>query len=166
MSPSELSPGLSRGVGLLVDTNLLVLLVVGTVNRQRIETFKRTRQYTEADYDLLLRVLQAFPELYTLAHVMAEVSNLTDLTGAERLRARHFLKETISLMHEMEISSARAAEDRLYERLGLADAAISAAARAQNLAVLTDDLDLYVQLSRDNLSVINFTHLRERAWGL
>jgi hypothetical protein len=38
------------GNGLLIDTNLLVLFAVGTVNRNRIEKFKRTRQYTKTDF--------------------------------------------------------------------------------------------------------------------
>jgi hypothetical protein len=67
--------------GLLVDTNLLVLYAIGTVNRRRIETFKRTRQYTEGDFDKLLRVLNAFTPLCTLPHVLAEVSNLTEHVG-------------------------------------------------------------------------------------
>ena len=115
----------AAGDGLLVDTNLLVLFAVGTVNRNRIESFKRTRQYTKADYDLLLRVLDKFNTRYTVAHVMAEVSNLTDLPGAERQQARRVLKETTSLLSEVEMSSARAAEDRHYQELGLVDAAIS-----------------------------------------
>jgi hypothetical protein len=49
--------------GLLVDTNLLVLLTVGTVNRNRIDTFKRTRQYSQADYDLLLKFVAQFNPL-------------------------------------------------------------------------------------------------------
>jgi len=65
--------------GLFVDTNLLVLFTIGSVNWDRIEQFKRTRQYSKTDYDLLLRVLGKFKSLYTVAHVMAEVSNLTDL---------------------------------------------------------------------------------------
>ena len=77
----------TASAGLLVDTNLLVLFTVGAVNRDRIETFKRTRQYTRADYDLLVRVLAKFEPLYTVAHVLAEVSNLTDLRGSERLLA-------------------------------------------------------------------------------
>src|ERR1039458_1874586 len=84
--------------GLLVDTNLLVLYAVGTVNRNRIETFKRTRQYTMDDYDLLVRMLGNFEHLYTVAHVLAEVSNLTDLPGPERLQARLVLKKTISVL--------------------------------------------------------------------
>jgi predicted nucleic acid-binding protein len=161
-------PGLDSvaGAGLLVDTNLLVLLAVGTVNRNRIETFKRTRQYTKIDYDLLVGVLAKFKRLYTLAHVLAEVSNLTDLPGVERLQARHVLKKTISLLQEVEMSSARAADDRLYQDLGLVDAAIGAVARAHNLVVLTDDLDLYLRLGHDKVKVLYFTHLREHEWGI
>ena len=152
--------------GLLVDTNLLVLFVVGAVNRDRIETFKRTRKYTKADYDLLVRVLGAFKRLYTVAHVMAEVSNLTDLSGSEGHRARLVLKETISLLDEKEMASARASEDQFFQRLGLVDAAIGSVARAHNCAVLTDDLDLYPGLCRDKVRAINFSYLRERSWGM
>jgi predicted nucleic acid-binding protein len=152
--------------GLLVDTNLLVLYAIGTVNRDRIEQFKRTRKYTKTDYELLLRVLDQFKLLYTVAHVLAEVSNLTDLPGSERLQARRVLKEAISLLNEAEMQSARAAQDRLYDDFGLVDAAIAAVARAHNCAVLTDDLDLYLSLSRDKVNVLNFTHLRAGAWGI
>ena len=154
------------GSGLLIDTNLLVLFVVGTVNRGRIETFKRTRQYTRSDYDLLLRVLSGFERQYTVAHVMAEVSNLTDLSGPERQRARLVLRKTIELMEEPPMPSQQAAGDRLYEPLGLVDAAISAVARAHNCTVLTDDLDLYLRLSHDKVPAVNFTHLRTQSWGM
>ena len=59
-----------------------------------------------------------------------------------------------------------AAEDRLYQHLGLVDGAIGAVARAHKCAVLTDDLDLYLRLSHDKVSVFNFTHLREQEWGV
>jgi predicted nucleic acid-binding protein len=62
--------------------------------------------------------------------------------------------------------SARAADDRLYERLGLADAAIAAVARAHNCCVLTDDFDLFIALGRDGVPALNFAHLREQAWGV
>lgn len=154
------------GSGLLVDTNLLVLFTVGTVNRDRIETFKRTRQYTKGDYDLLVRVLSRFEPLYTVAHVLAEVSNLTDLRDSERLLARRVLRYTVSLLKEAEMPSARAADDRFYEDLGLVDAAIAAVARAHNCGVLTDDLDLFLRLSRDKVPVLNFTHVRAHAWKM
>jgi rRNA-processing protein FCF1 len=163
---AERSEFTAGGAGaLLVDTNLLVLFAVGTVNPNRIEHFKRTRQYLKTDFDLLLRFLEQFKRLYTVAHVLAEVSNLTDLSGSERQQARQVLKQTISLLEEPEMPSRRAAEHRLYERLGLVDAAIAAVARDHNCAVLTDDLDLYLALGRENVPVFNFTHLRAAAWG-
>jgi rRNA-processing protein FCF1 len=152
--------------GLLIDTNLLVLFIVGSVNLNRIENFKRTRQYSKSDYQLLVRVLGCFEALYTLAHVMAEVSNLTDLTGSERLRARHMLKEMLAVLREPEMASVRAAQGPTYESLGLVDSAISAVAREHKCAVLTDDLDLYLALSREGTAVLNFTHLRARVWGV
>jgi hypothetical protein len=146
--------------GLLVDTGLLVLLVVGSVNPRRIEAFKRTSKYTRADYELLCRLLDRFSPLYTLTHIMAEVSSLTDLTGTERLTARLILKELLKELTEPQLSSAQAAQGALYDRLGLVDAAISAVAKERECAVLTDDLDLYVALLQDGLPVLNFTHLR------
>jgi predicted nucleic acid-binding protein len=146
--------------GLLVDTNLLVLFVVGAVNRDRIKTFKRTSQHTQEDYDLLLRIRAEYRTLYTVAHVLAEVSNLTDLTGPERQQARSILKEAILLLTEAEMPSARAAEDVLYPKLGLVDASIGAVARAHKCTVLTDDLDLYHLLMRQKVKALNFTFLR------
>ena len=67
-------PGFDTRSGLLIDANLLVLFVVGTVNLGRIEDFKRTRKYNKGDYQLLLRVMERLKPWYTLAHVMAEVS--------------------------------------------------------------------------------------------
>ncbi len=64
------------------------------------------------------------------------------------------------------MSSRQAAEERAYPALGLVDGAITAVARKQNCAVLTDDLDLYISLNRDNLKVLNFTHLCARMLGV
>jgi predicted nucleic acid-binding protein len=149
-----------NGGGLLVDTNLLVLFTVGTVNRARIGTFKRTSRYTTKEFELLRRVLAKFSKVYTVAHILAEVSNLTDLPGMELARARRVLKVAISSLDEAEMPSIQAAEDPLYSSLGLVDAAIGAVARVHNCTVLTDDFDLYVRLSRDLVDVINFRHLR------
>lgn len=155
----------SLGTGLLIDTNLLVLFIVGTVNRNRIGKFKRTSKYSKDDYDLLVRVLERSARpLYTVAHVLAEVSNLTALTGPERLQARHVLKETVATLREPEMASIRAAGAREYEALGLVDAAIATVARENKCAVLTDDLDLYLALNRDGIEVFNFTYFQASEW--
>ena len=73
-----------RAKGVLVDTNLLVLFLVGAVNRQRIPSFKRTAgNFTIEDYDLLVRLLNYFGRLIVTPHVLSQVSDLTDLHGKE-----------------------------------------------------------------------------------
>jgi len=163
MIPLDLS-GLDRSAGLLIDTNLLVLYAVGGVNRNRIQAFKRTSGYDHKDYELLVRTMDGFAMLYTVAHVMAEVNNLIDLAGREGLKARRVLAATIAVLQEPHVPSLQAACGSYYEALGLADSAISIVAREKKCAVLTDDLDLYLSLAKEGLPVLKFSHLRESNW--
>lgn len=156
--------------GLLIDTNLLVLFIVGSVNRNRIDNFKRTSKYSRDDFDLLLRIIRGFESLkkplYTVTQVITEVSNLTDLPGPERSRARQVLKSTVEILNEPAISSATASQGANYGRLGITDSAIAVVGRQNKCAVLTDDLDLYHALTIDGTEALNFTHLQAREWGL
>jgi hypothetical protein len=148
----------------LVDTNLLVLLIVGDVNPQRIPQFKRTQKYTVVEYELLRQVLSAASKLYAIPQVFAEVNTLIDLKGPERLLARALLKERIEICHEELIGSRAAAQDPVYEYLGLNDAAISVAAKDRGFAVLTDDLPLYAALLVQGVAAVNFTHVIDLLW--
>jgi hypothetical protein len=58
---------------------------------------------------------------------MAEVSNLTDLTGSERQQVRHILRGAISEITEVNIPSLEAAQEASYWSQGLVDAAIGGA---------------------------------------
>jgi hypothetical protein len=150
--------------GLLIDTGLLVLFTVGSVNPARIERFKRTSMYNREDHQLLTRIMSSASALFTVAHVMSEVSNLTDLKGEESAIAREVLAETIAILKEPHVSSAEASGRSMYGSLGLADSAISVVAREQSCDVLTDDLDLYLSLMSEELPAIKFSHLRELNW--
>ena len=157
--------GSTQSSRLLIDANLLVLFVVGTVNRNRIGTFKRTSKYTPDDYDLLLRIATRFgTPLLTLPHVLAEVSNLSDMSGPEAIMARRVVKELIEISEEIELSSISAVEHKLYEALGLTDAAIGAVAQIRGCIVLTDDLNLYLGLHQIGVTAYNFAHLQAQNW--
>ncbi len=54
-----------RGNGLLVDTNLLLLYIVGKTNPNRISNFKRTSRYTVEDFELLDGIMAQFKTLIT-----------------------------------------------------------------------------------------------------
>jgi hypothetical protein len=47
-----------RRKGILVDTNLLLLLIVGAT--PSIKNFKRTNMYDSSDYELLVRLIDQF----------------------------------------------------------------------------------------------------------
>ena len=75
-----------RGKGVLLDANLLVLLLVGTVNRLRIAKFKRTQGYSLEDFDLLARLLDWFGSIIVTPHVLSQASDLAAVPS-EELRA-------------------------------------------------------------------------------
>jgi len=149
-----------RRIGVLVDSNLLLLHLVGLTNRHRIPSFKRTGTYTEADFDLLERLILLFDRLFTTPQVVTEVSNLGKLYGREFDAFRDLLRRTVEVWDEQLIDSRTATHHPLFARLGVTDAAIAVCC-SQGPLVLTDDLDLYGALTTRGMPAINFNHLRD-----
>jgi len=129
-----------RGGGLLVDTNLLLLYLIG-------RNFKRTQAYTIEDFDLLERFMAEFKALITTPHVLTEVSNLGDLHGPEREAFRSLFVRTVERSIEHYHESRSVVNESCFRRLGLTDAGISALA-SHGFLFLTDDLDLYLTLAK------------------
>jgi hypothetical protein len=148
---------------LLIDTNLLLVLIVGSHDRLQIERFKRTRAYTADDYDLLTAFVGGFGELIVTPNVMTEVSNLAGQL-AEPLRSRVLssLAMLAVQVRERYFPSGEAAREPEFSRFGLTDVSVLLTAR-ERVAVLTDDLPLYLRLSALDLYVVNFNHLRTGA---
>jgi hypothetical protein len=151
----------ARAKGILIDSNLIVLLIVGSVNRERIPFFKRTSSYAPMDWDVLTGILEQIPRRYAIPHVLSEVSTLTDMKGPERALARDKLRGWISLVQEVPISSLDACGSPYYQRLGLTDAALSLAAKELGCSVVTSDPDLYIALSAEGTAVVKFEDLRK-----
>jgi predicted nucleic acid-binding protein len=151
---------------LLIDTNLFVLWVVGLVNPHRISTYKRTSSYEVEDFSLLVNSVLRGREVVTTPHILAEVSNLTDLSGPEREVARRVLKTAINNLQEIFVPAVQVAEELTYPRLGLSDAGILSVARDHQCHVATDDFDLYHALTGAGLGCTYFTYLRVQQRGL
>lgn len=64
------------GKPVLVDANLLLLVMIGSFDRDLIASFKRTCAYSIRHYDLLVRLLGYFSTVVTTPHILTEVSNL------------------------------------------------------------------------------------------
>src|ERR1017187_314197 len=152
-----------RAKGVLVDTSLLVLFLVGTVNRQRILNFKRTGDFTIEDYDVLVRLIGWFGKLIATPRVLSQVRDLTDLSGNELTAVREVFKALVEQIEESYDASRLLVDDPAFERFGLTDAAIATVC-SRGILVLTTDARLQLALQERDIDALNFNHIRPLAW--
>jgi len=149
-----------RRKGLLIDTNLLLLLVVGSYDRDLIGGFKRTVTFTAKEFDLLLRFANQFSTIVTTPHILTETSNfIHQLRGMHRTRVGIVLRSLVEHAQEKHESARTLVAKDDFLRFGLTDTAIIDIAPEQHL-VLTDDLPLVHLLQNRGIDAINFNHLR------
>ncbi len=132
--------------GIIIDTNILLLYLVGLVNRERIPRFKRTAQFIPEDYDLLLQLVDNFQKIITTPNILTEVSSLANQLGEpERSQCLDTFKWLISQVTEEYQESNIVAGQELFTRFGLTDCGIILLAKNKYI-VLTDDLKLHLYL--------------------
>lgn len=154
-----------RPKGIIVDTNLLLLWIVGGVDESLIQSCRRTQQFVPEDFRSLNALLQRFSTHVCTPNVLTEVSNFVgQLSGDNRTRSYQRLAESVTTLDERYIASARLVEDNYFERIGLSDCSIKLVAFA-GLLVLTDDFDLYGVLNASGVDCINFNHIRPYGWN-
>lgn len=115
-----------RGSGVLVDTNLLLLLFVGGYDPGLIERFRLTMdRFVAADFDTLSTVLSAFDRIVTTPHILTETSNLLgQLTGRARIGCFGHLARSIPSMRETYVPSADLVEQQAFVEIGITDTSI------------------------------------------
>ena len=148
-------------VGFFIDANLLVLLVVGSVDRNLIAKHRRLREYSEEDYEILVDLLTPVDRVFVTPNTLTETSNLlAQHADPERSlffeRLRLFIQQT----EEVVVASVEASSNDAFVRLGLTDSALLQAVTGET-PLVTVDLDLYLAASeKEAEAVVNFTHLR------
>ena len=149
-------------VGLFIDANLLVLLVVGSAGRDLIAKHRRLKAYTTEDYDILVDRLGRVDQVYVTPNTLTETSNLlAQHADPERTRFFDKLHILIQESEEIVVASAQASSNSAFGRLGLTDAALLEIVTAE-APLLTVDLDLYLAaLAKGEDVAVNFTHLRD-----
>ena len=149
-------------VGLFIDANLLVLLVVGSAGRDLIAKHRRLKAYTTEDYDILVDRLGQVDQVYVTPNTLTETSNLlAQHADPERTRFFDKLRILIQESEEIVVASAQASSNSAFGRLGLTDAALLEIVTAE-APLLTVDLDLYLAaLAKGEDVAVNFTHLRD-----
>ena len=142
-----------------LDSNLLVLLLVGSVDRGLISRHRRSRRFSPDDYDRLLALLDPLDRVLVTPNTLTEASNL--LSSSDDPRPMACLRALIEETEEIVIASRTATRNRMFARLGLTDAALLEVVSAET-PLITVDFDLYgAALAKGEGVAVNFTHFQE-----
>ena len=145
---------------ILIDTNLLLLLIVGLYNKDLISVHKRTKEFIPKDFDLLVKYINGYKILWVTSHCLAEVSNLIRQTNEKQAKElMAYFSCFISKAKETHIPKEIIFKNGTSARLGVADTGLIIKSKRVT-CVLTVDFDLYKEISNRGYKVINFNHLR------
>ena len=152
---------IARKAGLLLDTNLLVLYVVGQYDPNRIAKHKRTSSYMSEDFDLLLDFMSLFKQFVTTPNILTEVSNLLEKDSYQYGPVLSILPELIKNFVEIPVPShpVMVNRNKTFLKFGLSDT-VACQITEQDYLLLTDDLDLCYYLPHDGLNALNFNNIR------
>lgn len=146
---------------LILDSNLLLLYLVGFVDPKLIGSYKRTSQFVPEDFELLKKFVERFRVVKTAAGILAETSNLGGAMKGDYLRGFRFaMRRFVEGAQESYQPAVEIVSHESFCGLGFTDTDILQLASRETL-VLTDDFDLWGRLSAKGLHTINFTHLRQ-----
>ena len=131
-----------------VDTNLLLLLIVGRTDRSYLRTHKRTADYDLRDLDFVEQLVGQYDRIATTPHVLAEASNLLrQIENPARDRIQRKLSDFVSSAEELFVAGSDACRHDRYIELGLTDAAIltvcAAFSTGDRIDLLTADAPIY-----------------------
>jgi hypothetical protein len=146
---------------LVVDANMLLVFIVGSVDPKLLGVAKRVKNYRPGNFDILYTYLSLFSEIILLPNTVSEVSNLLDhYTGDRRQYCMELLAALASTRSEKYIASGIAAQQPEYMALGMTDAAILCALEADTY-LLTSDFNLYLAALCRSHAAQSFDELRD-----
>ena len=150
--------------GVVLDTNILLLYIVGNLDPSLLGKIKRTNQFEASDHTLLSNVLSLVPKLIVTPGILRESCNL--LESANRTYGFALfgvIKLMLGVVTEAYTSAAVLSENVTFLKFGVTDCSIADLA-AKGCIVVSDDLRLSTTLQGLGHPVVNFNHLRAADW--
>jgi len=124
---------------IIIDTNALIILILGFIDTSLIKKHKRTSLYEEQDFHDLMNVIKDIKQLVVLPNVWTEVDNLlNNFNGELKYSYIEKITNTIKSTSETYIASLTATEHNSFYDLGLTDALLLEYAKKCSLLVTSD----------------------------
>ena len=158
MTYAELLIQKYRSRGIVVDTNLLLLLAIGLYNPQRISTFKRTSKFDVMIYRAVATVVEQFEQRYTTPYIIAELDNLSRSLPANEWHAISSIMQQLvpSLIEIYGVGSRGLISHALHADIGITDCSIAV---MPDVLIFTDDLRFGARMLGLGRDVLNVGHL-------
>lgn len=124
---------------ILVDTNALVVLLVGLMDTNLLGKHKRTSIYDKEDFDNLLATIGDFKNIVTLPNIWTEVDNLlNDFNGNYKYSYINQITTIIKETSETYLKTKQVCDNYNFIDLGLTDTLIIELAKECNLLITSD----------------------------
>ena len=141
--------------GIFIDSEILLLFVVGSKDPRLIRKFGRTANFDENDFNLVSQFIDKFHYKITSPHILTEVS---DLLGESN--DYHTILETyINFSEEKYLTSRELVKSNSFFKFGLADSAVVEISQNAHL-IFTADNRFYGYLTSMGIDAVNFDSLK------
>lgn len=149
-----------KSKGVLVDSNLLLLVAIGTHDLGRVGSGSRTAKYTAADFTLVTEILAYFDKRVTTPNILTEVDNMArqDVHRREYEAISVVLHGIVHDHFEVHRPASPITETDLFNAVGLTDSITIAL--SDELLVLTDDFGLWGRIVDLGNDAFNINHIR------
>lgn len=150
--------------GILVDTNLLLLLITGLFDKNYIQQFKRTDKYSIEDFEVVSEIILKFSSIIITPHILAELSNLS---SQMKNLEKSFIQVIEIIKNSQEVYIQKddlLSHDKFILKFGFTDISILEGALKYKLLVFTDDANLNSILQHKGVDTINLNYIRTVKW--
>jgi hypothetical protein len=141
-----------------LDSNLLILLLLGSFDLRLIASFKRLSDFTASDFHIVRKLSLSF-KVATTAHILTEVSNLANqLPRQQKDRIFPYIASRIGYLREDIVAAADVIYSTEFVAFGITDAVLRSLCDTH--LVLTNDRVLAAHLRLQNHSILTLDDLR------
>lgn len=156
---------------LVLDTNLLLLLLIGSFKIDSLAKCKCTQKYNGEDYKLLLQIISFFEKKIVITpHILAEFSNLSkiDIKDPQIVEYIAYVIEQLRGYQEQHapLIELLNLDIALLARFGFPDIGIIETAKILNAFILTDDGNLSRHADSVGIANCYFQYVRNNSYEL
>lgn len=160
-----------RPSGVIVDTNILLLLLIGHFDKDFIKNYSlfknNAKNYTKEDFELLKQLVSYFNKLIITPQIIAELSNISITSNRSTFGSRllSYLQAVVDILKDAEEHHQQAEclwgmQLEVLSRFGFTDVTISELSKRTHMPILTDELELYLYLVNNGIPAISFEYIK------